>query len=127
MTKTRLWIKIVNDNGQIGPGKIALLKAVDREGSISAAARGLSMSYRRAWSLLEEARCAIGVPLLETQIGGAKKGGARLTQAAHELIDVYDRIHARTNKNAEKMLASYFARWQRTEGKALRDDAKACD
>lgn len=111
MTNSRLWIKIINENGQIGPGKIAVLKAVDREGSISAAARSLHMSYRRSWTLIEEASRAVGTPLLETQIGGAKKGGARLTVAARELIKVYDRIEARANESASKLLAGYFARW----------------
>ena len=111
MTNSRLWIKIVNENGQIGPGKIALLKAVDREGSISAAARGLNMSYRRAWTLIEDARRAVGVPLLETKIGGAKKGGARLTAAAHDLIHVYDQIEQCANHDAQEILAAYFARW----------------
>ena len=38
----------------VGPGKIALLEAVDKTGSITAAAKSLDMSYRRAWLLLDE-------------------------------------------------------------------------
>ena len=37
----------------VGPGKIELLKAVRATGSISAAARTLGMSYKRAWYLLD--------------------------------------------------------------------------
>ncbi|HJM60431.1 MAG TPA: LysR family transcriptional regulator, partial [Alphaproteobacteria bacterium] len=37
----------------VGPGKVALLKAIGKTGSISAAARELGMSYRRAWLLCD--------------------------------------------------------------------------
>src|SRR5215216_7908989 len=37
----------------VGPGKIELLKAVRDTGSISAAARTIGMSYKRAWYLLD--------------------------------------------------------------------------
>jgi molybdate transport system regulatory protein len=49
----------------IGPGKIALLKAIDRTGSITAAAKKLGMSYRRAWLLLDE----VNRSLCDTQVG----------------------------------------------------------
>ena len=45
--------------GRIGPGKIALLEAIRSTGSISAAARSIGMSYRRAWLLVEELNRAL--------------------------------------------------------------------
>ena len=54
MTDNRLSIRIDLTNGdRIGPGKIALLEAIKSAGSISAAARQLGMSYRRAWLLVD--------------------------------------------------------------------------
>ena len=44
-----LSLRIDLPQGRIGPGKIALLEAISREGSISAAGRALGMSYKRAW------------------------------------------------------------------------------
>src|SRR5258708_19250190 len=44
----------LTDCDSIGPGKIALLEAIRVQGSISAAARYLGMSYRRAWLLVEQ-------------------------------------------------------------------------
>jgi len=46
-----LSLRIDLPQGRIGPGKIALLEAIGREGSISAAGRALGMSYKRAWDL----------------------------------------------------------------------------
>ena len=50
-----LWIKLdTGRRGQIGPGKIRLLRAIGETGFISGAARAMGMSYRRAWRLVEE-------------------------------------------------------------------------
>jgi molybdate transport system substrate-binding protein len=57
-----------------------LLAAVDRTGSISAAARGRKISYRHAWMLIHSAAESAGQPLVETAIGGKQGGGARLTE-----------------------------------------------
>nr|WP_204367249.1 hypothetical protein [Methylobacterium sp. B34] len=45
-----LRVRFLHPSGAIGPGKIALSEAIDRTGSISAAARSLNMTFRRAWS-----------------------------------------------------------------------------
>ena len=52
-SRPRLGIRIdLGDDAWIGPGKVALLEEIERTGSISAAGRGLSMSYRLAWELV---------------------------------------------------------------------------
>src|SRR5256885_12915345 len=61
----------------IGPGKAALLAGIARTGSISAAAREMKMSYRRAWLLVEAMNSAFRRPLVETLTGGESGGGAR--------------------------------------------------
>ena len=43
-----------DDEGRLGPGKVALLERIAREGSISAAGRAMNMSYKRAWELVAE-------------------------------------------------------------------------
>ena len=44
----------LDPDGRIGPGKIELLEQIAAFGSISAAARRMEMSYKRAWDLVEE-------------------------------------------------------------------------
>lgn len=75
--------------GRIGPGKVALLEAIDRCGSISAAGRALGMSYRRAWMLAEALKEALGTPVVEAAAGGTGGGGARLTPAGHTVVRQY--------------------------------------
>ena len=76
----------------VGPGKIALLEAVAETGSISAAARGLGMSYRRAWLLIDEMNKSLREPAVETATGGTKGGGAALTARGEKLIRLYRAI-----------------------------------
>lgn len=85
---------------RIGPGKIALLEEIARSGSISAAGRGLKMSYRRAWELVEDLNRHLGVAVLETAAGGSGGGGARLTVAGQTLVAQYRAIEAATTAAA---------------------------
>lgn len=73
----------------IGPGKAALLDAVARTGSISAGARALGMSYRRAWVLVDTMNRAFRQPVVETAKGGASGGGARVTEFGLEVLSRY--------------------------------------
>lgn len=82
----------VGDVIAIGPGKIALLEAVDAAGSITGAAKRLGMSYRRAWLLLDEMNRALHHPVVDSAKGGTDGGGSALTEAGRQLITVYRRI-----------------------------------
>ena len=73
----------------IGLGKINLLALLDEAGSISAAARQMGMSYRRAWFLLDSMQSGFRDPLFVTERGGSSKGGAKLTQLGKDLIHRY--------------------------------------
>ncbi len=104
MAGTRLSIRIDLETGdRIGPGKIALLEAIRASGSISAAARALGMSYRRAWLLVEEINQALREPAVAAEIGGRRGGGAVVTPAGEQLVGLYRTIesHARTAANNE--------------------------
>jgi molybdate transport system regulatory protein len=73
MAKTHLSIRIDLASGdRIGPGKIALLEAIRSTGSISAAARSIGMSYRRAWLLVEEINQTLREPAVKAETGGAR-------------------------------------------------------
>ena len=74
---------------KIGVGKIELLQLVGETGSISAAARQMGMNYRRAWFLLDSMQSGFAKPLLETERGGARRGGTKLTPLGMELINRY--------------------------------------
>jgi molybdate transport system regulatory protein len=79
----------------VGPGKVALLEAVHEHGSISAAARSLNMSYRRAWLLMDELNSALKTPATISGPGGQNGGGSRLTPVGEEIIRLYRGIERR--------------------------------
>jgi molybdate transport system regulatory protein len=104
MAAARLSIRIDLASGdRIGPGKIALLEAIRATGSISAAARALGMSYRRAWLLVEELNQALRQPAVTAETGGRRGGGAVVTPAGERVVGLYRAIesHARAAAGGE--------------------------
>jgi len=86
----RLTIRIDFEPGQaLGPGKVRLLEQIDETGSIRGAASALKMSYRRAWLLLQALEETFGTPLIGTATGGAKGGGAKLTELGKRVVGLY--------------------------------------
>jgi molybdate transport system regulatory protein len=77
------------ENVHVGPGKIALLEAIKSTGSISDAARSLSMSYRRAWMLINSLKQGFSEAVTVSATGGAGGGGARVTSFGASLIRQY--------------------------------------
>ena len=73
----------------VGPGKVALLEAIRETGSISAAARRLGMSYRRAWLLADTMNRCFRQPVVEAAPGGRGGGGARVTGLGEEVLRRY--------------------------------------
>lgn len=90
----------------IGPGKVDLLEAIAATGSISAAARALDMSYRRAWLLVDEMNRGLREPVIEAKTGGAHGGGAVLTATAHDIIRRYRNIEQLAQQAAATELAA---------------------
>jgi len=95
MSEVRLTVRVdFGSERALGPGKIRLLEAVGRTGSISQAGRSLDMSYRRAWLLIDDMNQCFREPVVTTQSGGAQGGGAALTPFGQELIETYRAIEA---------------------------------
>lgn len=90
----------------IGPGKIDLLREVDQTHSISAAARALGMSYKRAWRLIDSLNQGFGRPVVETAIGGKQGGGATLSKLGQQLVERYTALENRLNSAARTELAA---------------------
>lgn len=82
------------DSLTFGPGKADLLMHIAAEGSISAAGRRMGMSYKRAWLLVEEMNAAFQTPLVASARGGAKGGGAHLTEAGQQALQAFRRLEA---------------------------------
>ena len=93
MDGVRLTVRVdFGSDRALGPGKIRLLEAIGKTGSISQAGRSLDMSYRRAWLLVDDLNHCFREPVVTTQPGGAQGGGAALTPFGLDLIAKYRSI-----------------------------------
>ena len=70
----KIWIE---QDGSVAfaEGRRILLKAVDRLGSLNAAAKELGMSYRAAWGKIKTTEKALGIKLLDVSTGGGEVAG----------------------------------------------------
>ncbi|MCE7912444.1 MAG: molybdenum-binding protein [Candidatus Brocadia sp.] len=89
-------------------GRRMLLEAVDRLGSLNAAAKELGMSYRAAWGKIKATEQVLGIKLLEVTTGGKGGGGATLTAEAKELISKYRKYTDKMTRAMEKEFQRIF-------------------
>jgi len=93
----------------VGPGKVALLDAIAETGSISAAARALGMSYRRAWLLIDAMNRCFRDPVIETASGGKGGGGARVTEVGQEVLRRYRSMEDTAVASVRDQIAEFSA------------------
>ena len=79
----------------IGPGKMDLLEAIDRHGSISAAARVIGMAYPNAWKLVDSLNHHFREPLVSRVMGGRRGGGASLTDTGRAVLGIFRSVEAK--------------------------------
>jgi molybdate transport system regulatory protein len=102
----RAVIKIDFGTGvRLGPGKVKLLECITETGSISAAARAMDMSYRRAWLLVDELNGMFARPVVETAAGGAGGGGAKVTEFGLRIIGVFRQLETEADALAKARMA----------------------
>jgi molybdate transport system regulatory protein len=107
MDAVRLTVRVdFGSDRALGPGKIRLLEAIGKAGSISQAGRALDMSYRRAWLLVDDMNRCFRQPVVTTQPGGAQGGGAALTPFGLELIDKYRSIESQATAATKQQLSA---------------------
>jgi len=97
----------------MGPGKAELLSLIEATGSISAAARRMGMSYRRAWQLVEALNRSFVEPIVITAIGGKRGGGAQVTAFGLAMMREYRRMEGKASTAIMKDLRHFSRRLRR--------------
>ncbi|HUT76797.1 MAG TPA: LysR family transcriptional regulator [Polyangia bacterium] len=90
---TKVWLEDEEGKLLLGDGRLKILSAIDRAGSLSAAAREIGMSYRAAWGKIRATEKRLGASLVEGVAGGAGHGGATLTPVARKLLLQFEAFH----------------------------------
>ena len=98
MEKVTVFLRVDFAEGcRLGPGKIALLEAIDRHSSIAAAARELGMGYRTAWLLGDSLNVMFVEPVVATQ-PGRREGGTTVTKFGEHVIERFRRMEELSRK-----------------------------
>ena len=99
--RVRCWIDI-DGVRFFGPGRAELLGLIDEEGSISRAAKRMGMSYKKAWAMVNEMNTQGTKPVVISQKGGDKGGGASLTENGRKIVSRYLNLTAKLDAVVEK-------------------------
>lgn len=89
----RIWLEA--DERFMGIGRVELLGHIQRTGSINQAAKAMQMSYKRAWDLVQSMNTQADSPLVTTQTGGEKGGGAIVTDEGKRFLAYYQALNER--------------------------------
>ncbi len=106
VAKTRIRV-LLGSAFAIGPGKADLLQAIEQTGSISAAARSMGMSYRRAWLLIDTMNQCFREPVVDTATGGKGGGGARITSSGSAVLRRYRAMEAAAAAPVARHMAAF--------------------
>jgi molybdate transport system regulatory protein len=105
MSRVLLRLYLSSDR-PLGPGKIKILESIRDGGSISEAARRMSMSYRSAWLLVDSMNSQFKKPVVSTTLGGHGGGSATLTGFGADVIRRYRTMERATRRAIAKDLAA---------------------
>ncbi len=70
--------------------KISLLKAIQKYGSISKAAKAVPISYKAAWEIIDSMNNLSKEPIVKRVTGGSGGGGTKLTEYGEKLLSDYN-------------------------------------
>lgn len=104
----KLWFSTSRAEGVFGDGKWRLLKAIDRHGSLKAAAEAQGMSYRKAWGDIRKAEQCLGRVLIDKVRGGRSGGSAQLTEDGKKWMDAYSRFRSVIEEAVSKAFYEYI-------------------
>lgn len=94
----RIWLETASGDATerfIGIGRVELLGHIQQTGSINQAAKAMRMSYKRAWELVHSMNTLADTPLVITQTGGEKGGGAIVTPEGEKYIAYFESLQKR--------------------------------
>jgi molybdate transport system regulatory protein len=119
MSRVLLRLYLSSDR-PLGPGKIKILESIRDGGSISEAARRMSMSYRSAWLLVDSMNSQFKKPVVSTTLGGHGGGSATLTGFGADVIRRYRTMERVTRRAIAKDLAALERSLRQVPGRTRR-------
>ena len=109
---------LAGDVPAMGPGRARLVSLIESTGSISAAAREMGMSYRRAWQLVDALNATFSEPLVVTAVGGKRGGGAMVTDFGKRMVAAYHEMEAKASAVIAADIGHYSTHLRKSAAKA---------
>lgn len=106
--RSKIWIEDEKGNMVFGLGRLRILWAIEKYGSILAASKSLNMSYRAAWGKIKTTEQRLGKPLLARQVGGVSGGGSQLTPFGKALVKKFEYLQSLVEKEADLFFREHF-------------------
>jgi molybdate transport system regulatory protein len=90
--KSKIWID--GKNGTfLAEGRISLMKQIIKSGSITAAAKEMKMSYKKAWEIIDGMNKEAKDPLVKRVSGGKGGGGTKVTEEGLKMITLFEKLN----------------------------------
>ena len=112
--RSKVWLEVEGEP-LLGRGRELLLRLIDRNGSISAAARSMGITYRKAWSHLERMEKHLSFPLVNRQKGGARGGRTTLTEEARCLLGRFEELQSGIQEFVDGKFSSGFRKTEKKQ------------
>jgi len=104
--RSKVWIEDKDGNVVFGLGRMRILDAIQRLGSINAAAKELKMGYRAIWGRINASEERLGKPLLVRNAGG----GSQLTPFAEALMEKFRALHRTVEIESDALFETALAK-----------------
>jgi molybdate transport system regulatory protein len=105
--RSKVWLEL-DGKPFMGEGRLSVLQAIDRNGSILAASKETKISYRRIRGAIRDMENAIGHPIVITCRGGKEGGGAMITDLARDLISRFERQQEGIRETVDELCQHIF-------------------
>lgn len=108
--KISMSLRLCNEEGEkiFGKGVAQLLRLIDKEGSLNAAAKKMGIAYSKAWKILHNAEEQLGFELVEKQSEGKNGGGSVLTPRGRSFLEKYEAFDRESGLIVEELFKKYW-------------------
>ena len=108
--RDEMWLETVGKDRILDGEGFTLLLDLGQTGSLTASARNLGMSYRKAWGLLRDVELHLGFNLTEKRRGGAAGGRTVLSDKGRQLVRAYNSLRHETDIAMKSIAKVFFNR-----------------
>lgn len=110
--QVRVKINVGDPEGRffLGSGIARLLEGIDRQRSISRAAKEMDLSYPKALRMIQKLEAGLDRAIVARRRGGNARGGAELTPAGRDILRRYGRLERRIHRYADAAFEEVFSK-----------------